>query len=318
MKNKLYEKKIFRLLYMLNKLGGAGSFRIGDVAKELKVTVRSIQRDIALLSSVGFPLFNENGRYKFVEGFSLKKISVTPSESFLINLFFELFSKTGDPFNLTAKMLMNKLLLMPEMNGDDESIDARKQKILQKEIKAFSLVIGSKLKERTFPKAFRKKIDLLLDEIEIKIKKLGKKEKMRIDLNRADEYVQNEPVAYIDVPQVYFKDPDQGLYFLPDEENRLFTVKCILPDKYFPCFRISLGSKMLYKVWGAHLEAKDVTCFDKFAAYLGFTNREKHFSYETAYGTSNSHTKILITSASISWEEKISKHVIDKLMKGAK
>ena len=56
MKNKNYDKKIFRLVSILNKLNGGGKVRSIELAEEFNVSIRSVQRDLDLLNLTGFPL----------------------------------------------------------------------------------------------------------------------------------------------------------------------------------------------------------------------------------------------------------------------
>ncbi|MBU0896722.1 MAG: HTH domain-containing protein, partial [Candidatus Omnitrophica bacterium] len=58
MKNKSYDKKIFRLLFILNKLETRKKVSTSDLAKEFNVSLRTVQRDIELLSMAGFPLIS--------------------------------------------------------------------------------------------------------------------------------------------------------------------------------------------------------------------------------------------------------------------
>ena len=87
MKNKSYDKKIFRLIHMLNRLNSGNLFRTSELAEEFNVTSRTIQRDLELLNMAGFPVIYEDDKYKFMNGFSLQKISVTPAEKFLLNIW---------------------------------------------------------------------------------------------------------------------------------------------------------------------------------------------------------------------------------------
>ena len=67
---KEHERRLFRIVSMLHALGNGGSLKIPELAAEYSVSSRSIQRDIAVLAHVGFPLIrNERGRYCFLDGF---------------------------------------------------------------------------------------------------------------------------------------------------------------------------------------------------------------------------------------------------------
>ena len=77
-------KKLTRLIYFLNILD-TGEMRVQREARELDVTERTIQRDINDIDEGGFPLYKEApGVYKFIEGFSLKKMNLTEAEASLL------------------------------------------------------------------------------------------------------------------------------------------------------------------------------------------------------------------------------------------
>ena len=73
-KNKDYDKRIFRLLYILNKLDSSKSVSTKELAEEFNVSIRTVQRDLELLNLSGFLLTSpQRGFYKFEDGYSLKK-----------------------------------------------------------------------------------------------------------------------------------------------------------------------------------------------------------------------------------------------------
>ena len=82
---KNYDKKIFRLIFIINKLDSGEKVSTYDLAEEFNVSVRSVQRDIDLLQTTGFLLASpERGIYSFEEGFSLKKMKITQAEASLL------------------------------------------------------------------------------------------------------------------------------------------------------------------------------------------------------------------------------------------
>ena len=84
---KEYDKKMFRLIFILNQLNKYRHVRTAELAKEFNTTIRTVQRDIALLNLAGFPLEpGEAGEHKFAEGFSLRKITVSPEEKYLLTI----------------------------------------------------------------------------------------------------------------------------------------------------------------------------------------------------------------------------------------
>ena len=66
MNYKSYDKRIFRLIYTLNKLDNGASVSTKELANEFNVSTRTIQRDIELLNMAGFPMMSVNkGKYNF-------------------------------------------------------------------------------------------------------------------------------------------------------------------------------------------------------------------------------------------------------------
>ena len=67
------QHKITRIVYELNALD-KGPFRLDEMAAELGVSLRTLQRDMADIQEADFPLYCPTpGEYAFVKGFSLKK-----------------------------------------------------------------------------------------------------------------------------------------------------------------------------------------------------------------------------------------------------
>src|SRR3989339_1732926 len=77
-----YDRRIHRFMGMLNLADQGGGVSVAECARHYNVSLRTIQRDIALLAIVGFPLVDRSrGVYGFVDGFSLKKIQLTEEEA---------------------------------------------------------------------------------------------------------------------------------------------------------------------------------------------------------------------------------------------
>ena len=107
-------KKLNRLLYLLNILD-SGEIQVQREARELDVTERTIQRDINDIDAGGFPIYKAApGVYKFIEGFSLKKMNLTEAEASLLLVMQEMISPLGKPFQDTLASLRQKVLNSPE------------------------------------------------------------------------------------------------------------------------------------------------------------------------------------------------------------
>ena len=107
-------KKLNRLLYLLNMLDREG-INVRREARELEVTERTIQRDLIDIEAGGFPLFKAApGIYKFIEGFSLKKMNLTEQEASLLLVMQDIIAPLGANFQRSLDSLRHKVLSAPE------------------------------------------------------------------------------------------------------------------------------------------------------------------------------------------------------------
>ncbi len=102
--------KISRLMYILNEFD-KGEVCLPDVAEELGVTLRTVQRDLHILEDAGFPFANtKKGAYCFVEGFSLQRMRLTAKEAAMLALIGDIAHNLGGGFADTYKELRNKIV----------------------------------------------------------------------------------------------------------------------------------------------------------------------------------------------------------------
>lgn len=102
--------KISRLMFILNEFDG-GEVNLADMADELSVNVRTIQRDIKILESAGFPIANPNkGSYCFVEGYTLQKLRLSPKEAAMLALLSNIAGSLGGGFKETYICLRDRVL----------------------------------------------------------------------------------------------------------------------------------------------------------------------------------------------------------------
>jgi predicted DNA-binding transcriptional regulator YafY len=117
-KGRHYDKKVFRLLYILNRLDAGKTLTTKDLATEFSVTRRTVQRDIELLNMTGFPVMeNDRSGYSFDEGFSLKRASLTKEEASLLSFLCDVSGALGGPFKDTFSSLLSKVM----SDGDSAS-----------------------------------------------------------------------------------------------------------------------------------------------------------------------------------------------------
>jgi len=110
-KTKSYDKKIFRLLYCLNKLDRGGKVCTRELSREFNVSLRTVQRDLELLNMAGFPLApSDKGTHSFADGFSLKKLMLSKEEASLLSFMLEVSKSLGRDFEESFGRLLKKVL----------------------------------------------------------------------------------------------------------------------------------------------------------------------------------------------------------------
>lgn len=105
------KKAIERLITILSILDKGKSISSQEIAEILSVTQRTIQRDLKILFDVGYPIESlENGRHQFMEGFSLRKVSLSDEQASLLSFMFEVASGLGETFEASFRDLFKRLL----------------------------------------------------------------------------------------------------------------------------------------------------------------------------------------------------------------
>jgi len=110
-KSRDYDKKIFRLLTVLNRLDAGEKLATRQLAEEFNISIRSVQRDLELLGRAGFLLTSpEKGTHAFEEGFSLKKMHLTNEEASLLTFLYEIAKSLGDKFEKSFHDILKKVI----------------------------------------------------------------------------------------------------------------------------------------------------------------------------------------------------------------
>lgn len=108
--------KISRLMYILNEFD-RGEVFLPDIAENLSVTLRTIQRDLRVLEDAGFPFANtKKGAYCFVEGFSLQRMRLTAKEAAMLAIIADISKSLGGSFYETYRQLHSKVTESHEFN----------------------------------------------------------------------------------------------------------------------------------------------------------------------------------------------------------
>ncbi len=110
-KNTSYDKKVFRLFFILNQLDSRKKVTTSELAREFNVSLRTVQRDIVLLNATGFPIISpEKGYHSFMEGFSLKKMMLTREEASLLSFLHDISKSLGEKFEDSFSSILKKVV----------------------------------------------------------------------------------------------------------------------------------------------------------------------------------------------------------------
>ncbi len=106
-----HKKAVERLITMLSILDKGKSISSKEVAETLDVTQRTVQRDLKILHDAGYPIETlENGRHQFMEGFSLRKVSLSEEQASLLSFMFEVACGLGGTFEESFRSLFKRIM----------------------------------------------------------------------------------------------------------------------------------------------------------------------------------------------------------------
>jgi len=283
-KEKQYDKKIFRLMYILNKLDNREKVNTHQLKDEFNVSIRTIQRDLQLLNMLGYPIVKDKDSYRFMEGFSLGKVIIEPIEKDLLISLYRFTRRIGSSFTEVFKEFLNKVLLF----SDKEKIfsERRNFKKEKKKFKEKLDFISEFFKREPIPVKYKKRINLFVSRIKKKIERLKTKEKIDINILENPVTSDRQPVLVIEMPSKYFKDLRGLIDDLERFEKISFKVspllsRPLLKKSKSKILKVSLEVEFYLKVVDFSLRKEDISCFDSFAKYLGFTENEKDIFYST-------------------------------------
>ena len=104
------QNKVTRLLLELNELD-KGEICLSDLAAELGVSTRTLQRDMRTIQEADFPLYCPTpGTYAFMEGFSLEKMKLSDREASMLVFMSEIANSLGNNFGASFDLLKKRLL----------------------------------------------------------------------------------------------------------------------------------------------------------------------------------------------------------------
>lgn len=108
-----YDKKLFRLIKILNVIQESKKTNTADLAAEFNISRRTAQRDIGRLITAGFPIIEDElqkGVYRFYSGYSLKGLSVSDAEVSLLVSLCDVARHMGGDFSRAYKNIFAKVM----------------------------------------------------------------------------------------------------------------------------------------------------------------------------------------------------------------
>jgi len=143
-----YDSILTRLMGILSKLSNNERYITKEFAKEYNVGIRTIQKDINQ-RLINFPICkDENGKFKFIDGFTLNKSMLNNDEMILISLALAQFQDISDFDKLTnsaMKKLLNPSVFNPYFIKQDDiediDIDSEKLNKLEDAIKSQNIIV---------------------------------------------------------------------------------------------------------------------------------------------------------------------------------
>jgi len=102
-----YDKILTRLTIILSRLNDGEALSVTELAKEFKVSERTIQRDFneRLLS---FPIYQDKKKWKMQDGFRIEK-SASVEEAVVLDIMEKLMEGAGRQFSTKANKLLSKI-----------------------------------------------------------------------------------------------------------------------------------------------------------------------------------------------------------------
>ena len=108
-----YDKKLFRLIKILNVIQESKNTNTADLATDFNISRRTAQRDIGRLITAGFPIVEDElqkGVYRFYQGYSLKGLAVSDAEVSLLVSLCDVARHMGGDFSQAYKNIFAKVM----------------------------------------------------------------------------------------------------------------------------------------------------------------------------------------------------------------
>ena len=116
-------KRLVQILALLEQ----DSVNVISLASQLGVSVRTIQRDISLLSQTKIPLISPyQSIYKFAEGFSLKAVNLSCEKMALLTISFDIAKQIGGEDFTKIQKEVSQLFTPPDFDNCEFNVKRSK------------------------------------------------------------------------------------------------------------------------------------------------------------------------------------------------
>lgn len=105
-------EKVGRILEIISQLDRKERVNPELLAKKLRVSTRTIYRDLELISSARFPIYYDRAgeTYRFLEGFSLRRLNLNKEEIRTLILSRRLFTRLTGPSRRAIDKILENLM----------------------------------------------------------------------------------------------------------------------------------------------------------------------------------------------------------------
>ena len=280
-KKKECDKRILRLVFILNQLNRCRYVETAELAKGFNTTTRTVQRDIALLDQAGFPLASgrKAGEHQFMEGFSLRKITVSPEEKYLLTILYRLFAGAEGPLQAPANALLSKILITSAEQEDcPESISEKMKEVMNRKIEDVSKQIQVLCQDEPYSQAFQGEIKNFIKEMETKIAEINKRDKTGLKLIKKIDHDTPKIFLVLKVPKSYVSIPEANLYsggpdFLVGDLNMLRFTESLQ--------KLRKSDRLFLEIFGGGIEDVNLGSEEKIVSVLNQIIKRRDFHAKT-------------------------------------
>ena len=141
-----YDKTLTRLRIILSRLNDGESLSVKELADEFVVSTRTIQRDFNERLVCLYPIYQDNRKWKMMDGFKIEKTREL-EDTIVLQIIEKITSSIGGKFATRSKVLLDKLKnetnppIYTKLNIEDISDHIHDIAILEKAIKEQNSIV---------------------------------------------------------------------------------------------------------------------------------------------------------------------------------